>query len=174
MFPCETVPLFYLPTPPPPPCSTQHHPILPNTSPKPPHRISLHLLLPTPHLLLPSSPPRSPSHLPDIEVRDPRGEAVSEAYYRVDSTVGLQCVVMPVPPSRPVLWSRSGRPVTTMPERGISESPEACLSFPHRNPHARQRDLASHAPLHHKATKHNTKKRSFQEAASFLWRSLPE
>lgn len=57
--------------------------------------------------------------VPDIEVRDPRGEAVSEAYYRVDSTVGLQCVVMPVPPSRPVLWTRGGRPVTTMPERGI-------------------------------------------------------
>ncbi|XP_063887030.1 hemicentin-1-like [Scylla paramamosain] len=57
--------------------------------------------------------------VPDIEVRDPRGEAVSDAYYRVDSTVGLQCVVMPVPPSRPVLWTREGRPVTTLPQRGI-------------------------------------------------------
>ncbi|KAG0711736.1 hypothetical protein GWK47_019977 [Chionoecetes opilio] len=57
--------------------------------------------------------------VPDIEVRDPRGEAVSEAYYRVDSTVGLQCVVMPVPPSRPVRWTRGDTPVTTRPERGI-------------------------------------------------------
>ncbi|XP_050688684.1 uncharacterized protein LOC126981532 [Eriocheir sinensis] len=57
--------------------------------------------------------------VPGIEVRDSRGEAVSEAYYRVDSTVGLQCVVMPVPPSRPVLWTFGGRPVTTMPQRGV-------------------------------------------------------
>ncbi|KAK4287016.1 hypothetical protein Pmani_039902, partial [Petrolisthes manimaculis] len=56
---------------------------------------------------------------PSIEIRDPRGEAVSEAFYRVDSTVGLQCVVVPVPPGRPVLWSKGGRSVTTQPERGI-------------------------------------------------------
>lgn len=59
------------------------------------------------------------SPVPDIEVRDPRGEAVSEAYYRVDSTVMLQCVVMPAPPDRPVHWTFGGRPVTTMPQRGV-------------------------------------------------------
>nr|XP_053642182.1 hemicentin-1-like [Cherax quadricarinatus] len=57
--------------------------------------------------------------VPEIEIRDPRGAAVTEAYYRVDSTVGLQCVVTPAPPTRPVRWSRTHHPLTTQPERGI-------------------------------------------------------
>ncbi|XP_071514727.1 roundabout homolog 1-like [Panulirus ornatus] len=57
--------------------------------------------------------------VPDIEIRDPRGAPITEAYYRVDSTVGLQCVVMPVPQNRPVRWSKDGSPVTTQPERGV-------------------------------------------------------
>ncbi|XP_069178012.1 cell adhesion molecule 1 [Procambarus clarkii] len=57
--------------------------------------------------------------VPEIEIRDPRGAAISEAFYRVDSTVGLQCVVTPAPPTRPVRWSRAHHPLTTQPERGI-------------------------------------------------------
>ncbi|XP_042205726.1 hemicentin-1-like [Homarus americanus] len=57
--------------------------------------------------------------VPNIEVRDPRGAAVNEAFYREDSTVGLQCVVLPAHPTRPVRWSKDGRPLTTQPERGI-------------------------------------------------------
>ncbi|KAK8737328.1 hypothetical protein OTU49_004445, partial [Cherax quadricarinatus] len=57
--------------------------------------------------------------VPEIEIRDPRGAAVTEAYYRVDSTVGLQCVVTPAPPTRPVLWFRAHHSLTTQPERGI-------------------------------------------------------
>ncbi|XP_064096191.1 hemicentin-1-like [Macrobrachium nipponense] len=57
--------------------------------------------------------------VPEIEVRDPRGAVVRDAYYRVDSTVGLQCVVMPAPPTRLVRWTKGNHIVNTMPEKGI-------------------------------------------------------
>ncbi|ROT69399.1 Roundabout 1-like protein [Penaeus vannamei] len=57
--------------------------------------------------------------VPKIEIRDPRGMVVNYAYYRVDSTVGLQCVVVPAAPSRSVWWRKDGDVISTQPQRGI-------------------------------------------------------
>ncbi|XP_042882351.1 hemicentin-1-like [Penaeus japonicus] len=57
--------------------------------------------------------------VPKIEVRDPRGIVVTDAYYRVDTTVGLQCVVVPAAPTRTVRWKKDGYVITTQPQRGI-------------------------------------------------------
>lgn len=57
--------------------------------------------------------------VPKIEIRDPRDMVVNYAYYRVDSTVGLQCVVVPAAPSRSVWWRKDGDVISTQPQRGI-------------------------------------------------------
>ncbi|XP_071514318.1 zwei Ig domain protein zig-8-like isoform X2 [Panulirus ornatus] len=90
--------------------------------------------------------------VPDIEIRDPRGAPVLEAYYRVDSTVGLQCVVMPAPPSRPVRWSKDGRhhPLTTQPERGIRRELGGDATLHYRRRDTRHRPDALPRPRRHR------------------------